>query len=161
MDRVIPVIPASSSSLLLEGLLPFFCFSYSELIDPGLVRRFYNWKILVYENYIFKLSGRKYLNRFEIFLDASEAMKVVTHILKNSKTSTYLTPIDDGLSGHAEKRIAGRYRDNPAFHDILCKFFFFLLFATVWMMMMMFVGVVVGFLLFVWFQLKKGDGGVL
>jgi hypothetical protein len=32
---------------------------------------------------------------------------------------TYRTPIDDGLCGHAKKRIAGKYRDKPAFHDIV------------------------------------------
>jgi hypothetical protein len=34
--------------------------------------------------------------------------------------NTYRTPIDDGLSGHAKNRIAGRYLDSPAFHDIVC-----------------------------------------
>jgi hypothetical protein len=29
------------------------------------------------------------------------------------------TPADDGLSGQAKNLTAGRYRDKPAFHDIL------------------------------------------
>ena len=33
--------------------------------------------------------------------------------------TTYLTPLDDGLSGQAKNLIAGRYRDRPAFHDII------------------------------------------
>ena len=32
---------------------------------------------------------------------------------------TYRTPVDDGLFGQAKNRIAGKYRDNPAFHDML------------------------------------------
>ena len=34
-------------------------------------------------------------------------------------TETYRTPIDDELSGQAKNRIAGKYRDNPAFQDMM------------------------------------------
>ena len=32
---------------------------------------------------------------------------------------SYRTPSDDGLSGHAKNRIAGKYRESPAFQDIV------------------------------------------
>ena len=32
---------------------------------------------------------------------------------------THRTPLEAGLFGHAKNRTAGKYRDNPAFHDIL------------------------------------------
>ena len=40
---------------------------------------------------------------------------------------THRTPFDDGLSGHAKNRIAGKYRDSPAFQDmvvVLCCLLF-------------------------------------
>jgi hypothetical protein len=33
--------------------------------------------------------------------------------------NTYMTPLEDGLLGHAKNRRHGRYRERPAFHDIL------------------------------------------
>jgi hypothetical protein len=41
------------------------------------------------------------------------------HLLHFTSLRTYRTPIDDGLSGQAKNRIAGKYRDNPAFQDMM------------------------------------------
>ncbi len=34
-------------------------------------------------------------------------------------TATYITPFEEGLSGQAKTRRAGRLRERPAFHDIV------------------------------------------
>jgi hypothetical protein len=34
------------------------------------------------------------------------------------KDWTYITPLEEGLVGHAKNRMHGRYRERPAFHDM-------------------------------------------
>lgn len=43
-----------------------------------------------------------------------------THKTNNK---TYRTPTDDGLSGQAKNLIAGKYRDNPAFHVMVIAYY--------------------------------------
>eukprot|EP00979_Chaetoceros_neogracilis_P012937 scaffold3559_cov284-Chaetoceros_neogracile.AAC.35 len=34
-------------------------------------------------------------------------------------SSTYMTPLDDGLLGQAKKRRRGKFRERPAFQDMM------------------------------------------
>eukprot|EP00978_Attheya_sp_CCMP212_P045442 scaffold346888_cov49-Attheya_sp.AAC.4 len=38
---------------------------------------------------------------------------------KRCQRHTYMTPREDGLSGHPKKRRIGSFRDRPAFHDMV------------------------------------------